>query len=131
MDPWKRDLLHYAAAEGKTAEALRLITGGADVDAQDSNGMTPLHFAAQEYASGVAALLLEHGADVELKGRYGNIALGTAVANSLGRGEIIKLLRDDGADPRTENNHGKTPLYLARLIANYDIAQYFSDLPEE
>jgi ankyrin repeat protein len=59
---------------------------------------------------------------------HGNTPLFVAVFNSRGRGDLIRLLRASGADPRKENVHGQTPLGLARLIGNYDVAQFFSDL---
>jgi hypothetical protein len=42
---------------------------------------------------------------------------------------MIDLLRSRGADPLRANMTGQTPVGLARLIGNYDVAQYFQDLP--
>jgi hypothetical protein len=47
-----------------------------------------------------------------------------------GRGELIQLLRRHGADPWRPNNTGQTPVGTARLIGNYDIAQFFADLTD-
>jgi hypothetical protein len=52
-----------------------------------------------------------------------------AVFNSRGDGDLIMLLRDRGADPFHANERGKTPVGLARLIANHDVARFFADLP--
>ncbi|WP_263972339.1 hypothetical protein [Spongiactinospora rosea] len=41
---------------------------------------------------------------------------------------MIELLRRWGADPFKANSSGQTPLGLARLIANYDVARFFADL---
>jgi hypothetical protein len=41
------------------------------------------------------------------------------VFNSRGLGELIRLLRRHGADPRQPNNTGQTPVGTARLIGNY------------
>jgi ankyrin repeat protein len=54
-----------------------------------------------------------------------------AVFNSRGRGDLIALLREHGADPTAPNHSGQTPLGLARLIDNFDVAQFFADLPEQ
>jgi ankyrin repeat protein len=105
-----------------------LIASGADPGARDADGFTPLHLAAQQFRVDVAAALLEAGADVNQRNRFGNGALFTAVFNSRGRGEMIKLLRLHGADPHTANASGQTPLGLSRLIANYDVCQFFADL---
>jgi uncharacterized protein len=40
------------------------------------------------------------------------------------------LLRDNSADPYRKNHHGQSAIGLARLIANYDVAEYFDDLPK-
>jgi uncharacterized protein len=61
--------------------------------------------------------------------RHGNTPLFRAVFESNGRGEIVKMLRAAGANPERENIHGVSPAQLARTIANYDVAQYFCDLP--
>ena len=42
---------------------------------------------------------------------------------------MITLLRERGADPRLANKSGQTPVGLARLIGNYDVARFFADLP--
>lgn len=104
------------------------LSAGDDPNAGDVNGFTPLHFAAQERAADVARVLLDHGADVDRANVHGNTPLFTAVFNSRGDGSVIGLLRAHGADPLRENDSGRTPLGLARLIGNYDVAQFFSDL---
>lgn len=42
-----------------------------------------------------------------------------------GRGEIIKLLILNGADPNNANSSGITPYKLAHTIANYNVKQFF------
>lgn len=123
-----RTLLHAAAFRGDLAEIDQLIVAGADPSAADNKGFTPLHLAAQENQAGAARALLDAGAEVDRRNRWGNTALSVAVFNSRGRGDLIALLRERGADPMAENAHGQTPLGLARLIANFDVAQYFADL---
>ncbi len=107
----------------------RRLAAGDDPNHHDKRGMTPLHFACQERAYEAAVLLLEHGVTVDAVDRFGNTPLSTAVFHSRGEGNLIALLRGKGADPYRMNNHGQTPVGLARLIANYPIAQFFADLP--
>lgn len=95
----------------------------------DECGRTPLHFAAQARSFRVTEVLLTAGAEVEAQDRDGNTPLSTAVFNSLGDGSVIVLLRSAGASAYKANHHGITPLTLARTIANYDLARFFSDLP--
>ena len=128
-DQYGRIPLHYAALKDDVSLATQLIANGQDVNAQDKVGFTPLHFAAQHTSTAAARLLVEHGADVNLADRHGNGPLWTAVFNSRGEGAIIQLLRENGADPLHTNMHGRTPMALSRQIANYDVRQYFVDLP--
>ena len=120
--------LHYAAADGDTARARGLLATGASPDEPDSAGWTPLHFAAQAYAVEIATMLLEAGALVDPRDNHGNTPLFRAVFASQGRGELIALLRQHGANPLSVNRAGQSPIGLARLIANHDVAQYFGDL---
>ncbi|WP_396269645.1 ankyrin repeat domain-containing protein [Ideonella sp.] len=129
VDGYGRSPLHYAAADGELKKCKELLTAGADPNTQDDNGRTPLHFAAQANAAEVAAALIEAGAVLDSTDAYGNTPLSTAVFNSLGKGDLIAALRMAGADPHAKNNHGVSPLSLARTITNFDVAQHFDDLP--
>lgn len=128
-DSFGRTALHYAALEGELALTRRLLSDGADANARDESGWTPLHFAAQAWQPELALALIEAGAEFDTPDIYGNTPLSTAVFNSRGRGELIEILRSAGADPRRENSAGQTPVGLARLIANFDVRQYFRDCP--
>lgn len=131
VDGMGRTPLHYAAVDGDAVRVRQLLASGLPADAPDDNGWTPLHFAAQKNAADVAELLVKAGAAVDARDAHGNAPLFTAIFNSCGEGEVIKLLRAHGADPRAKNNHGVSPLSLARTIANFDVGQYFRDLPDE
>jgi uncharacterized protein len=129
-DRYQRTPLHYAALQNDEALVRQLTAQGTDVNAQDRDGFTPLHFAAQQYAVAAAKLLLEAGANADITDKHGNTPLWTATFNSRGQGDMIQLLRVAGADPLHQNNYGRSPLTLARMIGNYDVEQYFADLRE-
>ena len=129
VDACGRTPLHYAAGEGDSHKVQQLLREGADSNVQDDNGWSALHFAAQANSESVAQALVSAGAQVDVRDSYGNTPLFTAVFNSKGDGAVIKLLRGAGADPYASNNHGVSPLSLARTIANYDVAQFYVDLP--
>lgn len=122
--------LHYAALENDVAKVSELVAAGADPDAADLQGFRPLHLAAQQGSVDAAQALLEGGAAVDAVNAFGNTPLFVAVFNSGGRGDVIELLRSRGANPLHLNNSQQSPVGLARLIGNFDVLQFFSDLPE-
>jgi ankyrin repeat protein len=124
-DSMGRTSLMYTVIDDKK-EIYGLVTEGVDIDAQDNDGRTALHFAVQSYRVDAITLLLQAGARVDLKDKFGNTPLCTAVNNSQGRGEIIRLLLKGGAEKNTKNLSGLSALDLARTIVNYDVVQFFA-----
>jgi ankyrin repeat protein len=129
VDREGRTPLHYAAMANDVDVIRASLAAGADPNLGDKLGFTPLHLAAQEGSLDAARVLIERGADIDRKNSFGNTPLFVAVFNSRGRGDLISLLRERHADPLSVNNSGQTPVGLARLIGNYDVAQFFADLP--
>ena len=115
----------HATVDGKLEFAKVLLDAGTDVNARDYIGYSALHYAAQNYLPEMATLLIAHGADVDAEDQYGNTPLWRATFDSKGRGELITILLKAGADRNHLNKKGKTPLDLAKLIANYDVLQFF------
>lgn len=120
-----RSLLIYAVLENDIDLVEALINRGAKVNLNDNNGWTALHFAANEHLVAITKLLIKKGADVNAKDSYGNTVIWRAVFASKGRGEIIELLLDNGADPSIVNDSDVSALSLADTIGNYDVSQFF------
>ena len=102
-----------------------LINNGADVNIRDKRNWTALHFAAQEYDLLSTQKLVQGGANVDAQDDYGNSVISRAVFNSRGRGDVIQVLLNHGADVNIKNNSGISALDLAKRISNYDIVQFF------
>ena len=129
LDREGRSNLHYAAGDGELAAVEKLLAAGADVNLQDKQGWAPLHFAAQACSEEIVACLLAHGAAVDLEDAFGNTPLIRATFASRGDGAVIRVLRAAGADPYKKNQSGVSALSLAKTIGNYNVAQFYDDLP--
>jgi len=99
--------LQEAISQGNIEEVKRLINAGADVDALDNDGITPLMCAVEEGEIAIVKLLLEK-ADVNVRSKYGDTAL--FFAQDV---EIAQLLLDKGALVDAQDNSEETPLINA------------------
>jgi FOG: Ankyrin repeat len=73
-----------------------LLENGADADAQDVNGRTPMHVAAQCGCTSYLELLITHGTDINIKDKLGVTALHQAERN--GYTQCVELLLRHAAD---------------------------------
>jgi ankyrin repeat protein len=118
--------LMEAAITGQEEVVDLLLANGAKASAVDKSGWTALHFAVQEWRPEIVRKLINAGAPVDAQDRDGNTPLMRAVFESKGRGDIIRMLLDAGADQTRTNKSGVSADKLARTISNYDVAKYLS-----
>ena len=108
------ELLHQAVIDGNIEAVKQHIAAGADVNAKDENGVTPLHWTETKE---IAELLIAKGADVNAKDDWsGSTPLHRAA--TFGYKEIAELLIAKGADVNARTGSGETPLDLAIKYKN-------------
>ncbi|PWU05425.1 MAG: hypothetical protein C5B51_14275 [Terriglobia bacterium] len=106
--------LLYAAAIGSLDAVHLLCVNGADVNAANDFGATPLMLAIGEPEK--AAFLIGRGADINARSKMGRTPLLLAAATD-GVSQTVKLLLDRGATLDIRDNRQVTPL-LAAAYAN-------------
>lgn len=109
----------------------KLLKSGADINSQNSNGVTPLMAAVALNNSFLASLLLKHGRfnpfnknkiSIDVKDNFGDTALGYACVNS--SVTMVKLLLSYGADVKVRNKIGDTILMKAIRVKNEEVVKF-------
>lgn len=86
---------------------------GADIDAPDAYGYTPLMNAAMLGRVDIVKALIDAGADIQKKGQFGYTALHAAAQN--GHLEVVQTLVKYGASVNYKNDDGDIPLILGKI----------------
>lgn len=110
-------LLMRAATLGHRAMVEALLKAGADVNARDERGFTPLFHGCYNGDEDrghpeVVEMLLAAGADKEAKIGYGVRPLMYAAGN--GEAGVVQALLAAGADPLARNEGGRTALMMVK-----------------
>jgi ankyrin repeat protein len=113
--------LIQAAESGDTAAVLALLQGGADINAQDERGRTPVMAATHANQVATVQALIEAGADINFRDhRSDNPFL---YASAEGLTEIVNLTIAAGADTRLTNRFGGTALIPAAERGHVEIVR--------
>ena len=105
----------------------KLIQLGANLNARDFAGFTPLHHCVTRYGNSttyhMAKLLLENGADPNAKNRLGETALVQPMLSK--ELHFIRLLVENGTDPSIKDNVGVSCIGMASM--DRQINRIFAD----
>ena len=126
---WASSPLHRAAYVGNCELIQVLLDYGVDVNAQDTDGETPLADAAYGQL-GAVRLLLDHGADPNVQARRDALfSLTTPLHRALryGRIDIVRVLLEHGAIIEVKDGEGETPLDVAARKGYYEIVKLLSE----
>jgi len=113
------EALLNAAASGQADVVEALLERGANIEAKNNLGATPLIFAAVQGHSRVVKLLLGRGADVNAKTATGITPL--IGAASAADADVVQLLLEDGADVSVKDQQGHTALDMAEATGDTQV----------
>ncbi len=127
---WDRPAAVIAATSAYSAGMTELLLSrGADPNATDGNGHTPLYEVAASYRFDVLETLIRAGADVNFRAPDGSTPLHQAAGrNSDAEPRAIHTLVQHGAKLDAQDNRGFTPLHAALERTMADAARMLLDL---
>ena len=114
------DTLADLIQRGNRDAALEAIRAGADANAAQGDGTTPLHWAIYKVDAELARALLERGAKPDVMNDYGSSPL--AEAAKIANAALVEMLLEAGADVEVSNQEGQTALMLAARAGSMDVA---------
>ena len=122
--------LHSAVEHNQLDVIQVLIENGADINAETSNGTTPLIAAARAGNENVIKLLHSYKVALDHRTQSGNTALGLAAYSVPIRPNIVRLLMELGANPNISDNSGRTPLHWVAQDANVEMVSLLISNPK-
>src|SRR5262249_42713611 len=115
------DTLAGLIQAGNRDAALAKIAAGADVNAAQGDGTTPLHWAVYKIDADLVRALLARGAKPDVVNNYGSSPLAEAV--KVGSARLVGMLLDAGSNVEVPNQEGQTGLMLAARARSLGVAE--------
>jgi ankyrin repeat protein len=106
---------------GDVRAAMTALRAGADVNAKQEDGSTPLLWAVYSVDHELVQALLSRGADPDARNTLGDTPLAEAV--NLADEQMVRLLLKAKANPNLGNDSGQTPLMLAASTGSLPIVE--------
>lgn len=103
--------LILAVENGERAEIVHLIKAGAEINAVNAQGDTPLMVATKRNDAQTVQLLIDYGADVNIQNDQSDNVL--LYASRSGLLQIVEIALEAGADPTITDRFGATALIAA------------------
>ena len=105
---------------GHRDAVLKRIAAGADVNAAQGDGTTPLHWAVYKIDADLVRALLDRGAKPDVINNYGSSPLAEAV--KVANARLVEMLLDAGSNVEVSNQEGQTALMLAARAGSVEVA---------
>jgi L-ascorbate metabolism protein UlaG (beta-lactamase superfamily) len=105
---------------------LMLIKSGADVNAKDKVGRTPVFATAERNSSDILKLLIDQGAEVGIADKFGMTPLHRAAI--AGYHDIVQMLARSGGDVKVRDVKGRTPYYYAAIYGHNSLTERLMSL---
>src|SRR4029077_4252836 len=106
---------------GNRGASRKSTAAGADVNAVQGDGTTPLHWAVYKIDADLVRALLERGAKPNVINNYGSSPL--AEAAKVGSARLVEMLLNAGSNVEVPNQEDQTALMLAARAGSLDVAK--------
>ena len=116
------DTLAGLIQAGHRDAALKAIAAGADVNAAQGDGTTPLHWAVYKVDVDLVGALIARGAKPDALNNYGSSPLAEAV--KVANAPLVKMLLDAGSNVEVPNQEGQTALMWAADARSAELTRF-------
>ena len=124
-DKWGNSALNVSSDIGEFKITQLLLEYPFDINAKGLDDCTPLYYAVSGKYIDIVKILVNKKADLDIPNKNGNTPLIIAVQMYDGNDEIIKILLDNGANPKAKNNAGNTLYKMLDMPKNKSIKDLF------